>query len=392
MKASSKFLASGGTAIALVALLIQVGACDDASMTAGTGAAANVGGAGTTGSTPPSTSTASPPSATNSSSTTASGMVACVPADCSDNVACTDDTCKADGTCLHVVNAAACAAGQFCDLTTGCTGAPICASVNDCKTAWMGDPCKTHLACDPATSLCTYELLDKDNDNHAPIVCGGDDCDDNNPMKKPGATEKCDGKDDDCSGLPDEGAVCSNTLLSCQNGTCLCAPANTCPDGCIDMKTDSTHCGNCDTKCDPGHQCVDGMCGGCFPGTAACGATCFNLNSDPQHCGNCTTVCPTPSTCVNGSCTGCPAQTPDTCNGQCVNKMNDPQNCGTCGHLCSAIGFCSSGVCLGGSATTGAMSSGAAPFCGDGSVDVGEQCDDNNMMNGDGCSSNCMIE
>jgi len=30
--------------------------------------------------------------------------------------------------------------------------------------------------------------------------------------------------------------------------------------------------------------------------------------------------------------------------------------------------------------------------CGDGNVDPGEQCDDNNNVNGDGCSSTCQIE
>jgi cysteine-rich repeat protein len=32
------------------------------------------------------------------------------------------------------------------------------------------------------------------------------------------------------------------------------------------------------------------------------------------------------------------------------------------------------------------------PFCGDGSFDVGEQCDDGNTANGDGCDANCQFE
>jgi len=32
------------------------------------------------------------------------------------------------------------------------------------------------------------------------------------------------------------------------------------------------------------------------------------------------------------------------------------------------------------------------PFCGDGKVDEGEQCDDGNNLNGDGCSATCTIE
>ena len=32
------------------------------------------------------------------------------------------------------------------------------------------------------------------------------------------------------------------------------------------------------------------------------------------------------------------------------------------------------------------------PFCGDGHLDAGEQCDDGNSRDGDGCSANCTIE
>lgn len=32
------------------------------------------------------------------------------------------------------------------------------------------------------------------------------------------------------------------------------------------------------------------------------------------------------------------------------------------------------------------------PYCGDGNIDSGEQCDDGNNINGDGCSANCRIE
>ncbi|MEN8232640.1 MAG: DUF4215 domain-containing protein, partial [Thermodesulfobacteriota bacterium] len=32
-----------------------------------------------------------------------------------------------------------------------------------------------------------------------------------------------------------------------------------------------------------------------------------------------------------------------------------------------------------------------APVCGDGNVDAGEQCDDGNSTNGDGCESDCTI-
>ena len=33
-----------------------------------------------------------------------------------------------------------------------------------------------------------------------------------------------------------------------------------------------------------------------------------------------------------------------------------------------------------------------APVCGNGLKEVGEQCDDGNLVNGDGCSSKCTLE
>jgi cysteine-rich repeat protein len=32
------------------------------------------------------------------------------------------------------------------------------------------------------------------------------------------------------------------------------------------------------------------------------------------------------------------------------------------------------------------------PFCGDGNLDPGEECDDGNFLDGDGCASDCTLE
>jgi hypothetical protein len=78
------------------------------------------------------------------------------------------------------------------------------------------DPCTTD-SCDPTTGLCDSKSLtrDEDGDGHrgpipgfapgAPGSCG-DDCDDTSPLAHPGATEKCDGVDNDCNGIVDDGA------------------------------------------------------------------------------------------------------------------------------------------------------------------------------------------
>jgi hypothetical protein len=76
-----------------------------------------------------------------------------------------------------------------------------------------GDVCSRDF-CNPQTGACEHERpTDADGDGfigtappRSPAGCGGDDCDDQNPAIHPGAAERCDGLDENCNGVIDDGA------------------------------------------------------------------------------------------------------------------------------------------------------------------------------------------
>jgi len=109
----------------------------------------------------------------------------------------------------------------YCDLAAGAdAGAPrnggLCITLPpvECDD---NDPC-TDDACVPKTGECTYEISTRDNDGDGfrgprpgflpgePGACG-DDCDDKSDLAYPGGTEVCDGVDNDCNGVVDDGAA-----------------------------------------------------------------------------------------------------------------------------------------------------------------------------------------
>jgi len=87
-----------------------------------------------------------------------------------------------------------------------------------------GDPC-TNDSCNGSNGQCvhTHVTFDLDGDGHyaplpgfapgAPGSCG-DDCDDTDPRAYPGNKEVCDGVDNDCDGIIDNGATYTPTLGS----------------------------------------------------------------------------------------------------------------------------------------------------------------------------------
>lgn len=97
----------------------------------------------------------------------------------------------------------------------------------------------------------------------------------------------------------------------------IIAPLNPpCPDGyyrcddtCVDLMSDSSNCGACNSTCWPATFCSGGLCiyPVCDPGMADCDRSSVNgcetdILSDPNHCGTCGTVCPDGVACENGQC------------------------------------------------------------------------------------------
>jgi hypothetical protein len=166
-----------------------------------------------------------------------SGTCGCLTnADCDDAAYCNgSETCVAGActagtnpcgarSCLEAFDECGCTTAAQCDDGLWCTGIEGCnATTNRCTTLPRTCPsgnicleggnrcaavctgpadCDNGIASDGVercvTGACVGGPVDADGDGHDSIASGGDDCDDNDAGRYPGATEICDADDEDC--------------------------------------------------------------------------------------------------------------------------------------------------------------------------------------------------
>jgi hypothetical protein len=174
----------------------------------------------------------------------------------------------------------------------------------------------------------------------------------------PGGQTRC---DTGCVDLGTNSAHCGScshqcaTGSACLGGQCVCQSGLLeCSGQCTNTDSDPENCGACGNVCEYGEVCAVGACmAECPLGLEQCGRSCVDLAVDLFHCGRCDNACPGGQICEAGSC-GCPAgQT--ACNSSCVDTQNDPSNCGGCAVQCSAGQVCSAGSCVDGDGGTAAV-------------------------------------
>lgn len=143
---------------------------------------------------------------------------------CDDSVPCTVDGCDATlRRCRHVPDDSACANPTYCDGAERCDIRHGCVD-GEAVSCSDNDTC-TIDTCVEATQSCRHEPRDADSDGDPTHNCGGQDCDDTDPLVNSKAAEICgNSRDDDCDGQVDESDCVAPAYDTCQSALSVTEP------------------------------------------------------------------------------------------------------------------------------------------------------------------------
>src|SRR5690606_15315759 len=123
-------------------------------------------------------------------------VCALVVASCALLAACTGQPALTDAAAPPVDAPVTCRDETDCDDGLFCNGPERCrprdpdADPYGCVPA--ASPCGEAALCNETADTCVADCTDADGDGAAALDCGGDDCDDADPTRYPGAPEVCD--------------------------------------------------------------------------------------------------------------------------------------------------------------------------------------------------------
>ena len=220
-----------------------------------------------------------------------------------------------------------CQAASDCEDGNRCNGVRVCnpnaqnSDANGCFALYRA--CGNTQTCSSDLKGCLSscgESSDADGDGRAAINCGGDDCDDNDPDRHPGAVEVCDaeGRDEDCN---------PQTLGEDRDGD------GDAPTTCANYADDARRLSG--TDCDD----TDALKSGttlerCDGKDNDCDAT-----LDDDAAAQCTAVEGMEASCASGECSYACRDGYVNCDGVAENGCEarlstDEANCGACGQRC----------------------------------------------------------